>query len=129
MALLLESRVELLETVAVQLQGCPCISHIWGKVVVAAQTARLYDAGRRTLRGSYSLTSPALDGAFQDDSVIYVGGLDGVVRRRALPGILLTCFLHYMFASPLPDKIMDSPHLRLSRLTAVRFCSIGAAPD
>ncbi|KAK9846411.1 hypothetical protein WJX81_003316 [Elliptochloris bilobata] len=44
-------------------------------------TARLYDAGRRTLRGSYSQVAPALDGAFQDDSVVYVGGLDGLVRR------------------------------------------------
>lgn len=49
----------------------------------AAQTARLYDAGRRMLRGSYSQVAPALDGAFQDDSVVYVGGLDGLVRRRA----------------------------------------------
>jgi hypothetical protein len=50
-----------------------------------AQTARLYDAGRRTLRGSYALVAPALDGAFQDDSVVYVGGLDGLVRRCARP--------------------------------------------
>ena len=112
------------------MQGCPYMSHIRGKVVVAAQTARLYDAGRRTLRGSYSLTSPALDGAFQDDSVIYIGGLDGVVRRRALPGNLLTCFLHYSFASPSPDKVMDIPSPEVVQAHSGFFkCSIGAATD
>ena len=66
--------------------GCPCwCSHclLFGVALGGAQTARLYDAGRRMLRGSYSQVAPALDGAFQDDSVVYVGGLDGLVRRRA----------------------------------------------
>ena len=56
------------------------------------------------LRGSYSQVAPAMDGAFQDDSVVYTGGLDGLVRRRAscrwhTPHVCCTCWPARVFSS------------------------------
>ena len=45
------------------------------------QTARLYDALRNQTRGSFSQPAPVLDAAFQEDSSVFLGGLDGVVKR------------------------------------------------
>ena len=45
------------------------------------QLARLYDAKQNVLRGTYAHHSPMLDATFQDQSVIFTGGLDGLVKR------------------------------------------------
>ena len=45
------------------------------------QSARLYDAPRNHVRASYSQQAPVLDAAFQDDSHIFLAGLDGIVKR------------------------------------------------
>jgi hypothetical protein len=45
------------------------------------QSARVYDAPRNHVRASYSQQVPVLDAAFQDDSHIFLGGLDGIVKR------------------------------------------------
>ena len=48
---------------------------------VVLQGVRLYDAPRNHTRASYSQQVPVLDAAFQDDSRIFLGGLDGLVKR------------------------------------------------
>ena len=45
------------------------------------QLARLYDARQDTLKGSYSHQAPLLDACFQDNSTIFTGGLDCLVKR------------------------------------------------
>ena len=47
------------------------------------QGVRLYDAPRNHTRASYSQQVPVLDAAYQDDSRIFLGGLDGIVKRWA----------------------------------------------
>ncbi|CAK0749983.1 hypothetical protein CVIRNUC_001953 [Coccomyxa viridis] len=44
-------------------------------------SARLYDGPRNVCRASFSQQAPVLDATFQDDSRIFLGGLDGVVKR------------------------------------------------
>ncbi|CAL5227848.1 g10880 [Coccomyxa viridis] len=44
-------------------------------------SARLYDAPRNHVRASYSQQAPVLDAAFQDDSHVFLAGLDGIVKR------------------------------------------------
>ena len=48
------------------------------------QSARLYDAPRNHVRASYSQQAPVLDAAFQDDSHIFLAGLDGIVKRSCI---------------------------------------------
>ncbi len=48
---------------------------------VVLQGVRLYDAPRNHTRASYSQQVPVLDAAYQDDSRIFLGGLDGIVKR------------------------------------------------
>lgn len=50
-----------------------------------AQTARLYDALRNQTRGSFSQPAPVLDATFQEDSGVFLGGLDGAVKRSVRP--------------------------------------------
>ena len=45
------------------------------------QLARLYDARQNLLRGTYAHQAPLLDATFQDQSIIFTGGLDGLVKR------------------------------------------------
>ena len=52
--------------------------------VSVLQSARLYDAPRNHVRASYSQQAPILDAAFQDDSHIFLAGLDGIVKRSDL---------------------------------------------
>lgn len=45
------------------------------------QTARVYDATAATLQGTFAAGAPVLDATFENEGVIYTGGLDGSVKR------------------------------------------------
>ena len=42
---------------------------------------RLFDAPRNQTKGSFSQQAPVLDAAFQEDSSIFLAGLDGIIKR------------------------------------------------
>ncbi len=48
---------------------------------LAPQTARVYDATAATLQGTFAAGAPVLDATFENEGVIYTGGLDGAVKR------------------------------------------------
>ncbi|PRW58435.1 mitotic checkpoint [Chlorella sorokiniana] len=45
------------------------------------ETARVYDATAATLQGTFAAGAPVLDATFENEGVIYTGGLDGSVKR------------------------------------------------
>ena len=63
--------------------------HAWSHGIVSPlmqslrclQSVRLYDGPRNVCRASFSQQAPVLDATFQDDSRIFLGGLDGIVKR------------------------------------------------
>ncbi|CAL8462261.1 g1792 [Coccomyxa elongata] len=44
-------------------------------------SARLYDAPRNHTKGSFSQQAPILDATFQEESSIFLAGLDGIIKR------------------------------------------------
>lgn len=47
----------------------------------APQTARVYDIAAATLQGTFAAGAPVLDATFENEGVVYTGGLDGTVKR------------------------------------------------
>lgn len=52
---------------------------------VAPQTARVYDVAAGTLQGTFAHGAPVLDAAFENEGLIYTGGLGGAVKRCGIP--------------------------------------------
>ena len=48
---------------------------------VALQTARVYDTAGNVLQGTFAHGAPVLDAVFENEGVIYTGGLDNAVKR------------------------------------------------
>lgn len=45
------------------------------------QAVRVYDAAAGTLQGTFVHGAPVLDAVFENDGVVYTGGLDNAVKR------------------------------------------------
>ncbi|GAB4822734.1 hypothetical protein N2152v2_009780 [Parachlorella kessleri] len=56
-------------------------SYAEGTGVIHLPAVRVYDAAANTLQGTFVHGAPVLDAVFENDGVIYTGGLDNAVKR------------------------------------------------